>query len=239
MRWDYALLDINPVFPGLRDCYYYYCYYYYYYYYYYRFISYLNGIIQVVGVSWITNCNTTLGIQDLSGNLSCSQQAKLLYDVATVLDLSFFWYSKNPFQLYLKLWWLLELLLLFCIARVTLSLSLILGVAPWCLLMSPWWLHGVSWCLKCWMGVLHQLCGILLFCQQLWCLLVCCAPIYGMFVWFIGMVSLYLCSIISSHSLNHLTALILAVRANFNLMSKSQSNIISWILNKIVPFLWF
>ena len=31
MRWDYPLLDIKPVFPGLGE---FYCYYYYYYYYY-------------------------------------------------------------------------------------------------------------------------------------------------------------------------------------------------------------
>ena len=35
MRWDYAPVDMNPVFPGL--VYYYYFYYYYYHYYYYHY----------------------------------------------------------------------------------------------------------------------------------------------------------------------------------------------------------
>ena len=77
-----------------------------------------------------------------------------------------FW---NPCRLFLKLQWLLDLLPLFCIAQVSLSVSSICGIVLLFLDLCPSLLYR--------MDMLHQLCGILLSaCQQLK-YLVCYAPV--------------------------------------------------------------
>lgn len=46
--------------------------YYYYYYYYIIIIVIIIDLIQMIVISWITSCNTILGIKDLSHDFSCS-----------------------------------------------------------------------------------------------------------------------------------------------------------------------